>query len=264
MKSLDGALDLLTVFMGSEPDFAVSELAERTGMPKSQVSKILASFRKHGILEKDPRSQRYRVGARTFALGSRFVNHDPLVRAAMPVMRTLVERSGHSSRLSVRVGNNVLYLVGIEGPHFVDTGWRSGQWMPMHAASAARVLLAFFPDETIAQILDEAGLPPVTSETLTDRDALMEMLRLVRETGVARNRNETAIGLSTLSVPILGADSEPLAALTLAFPSKVVRPEDEAALVEMLHAGAQSISYKMGCPIYRFMATPIASQASTS
>jgi len=47
------------------------------------------------------------------------------------------------------------------------------------------------------------------------------------ETGMARNRNETAIDLSTLSVPVLGADSAPVAALTLAFPSKVVRPWGE-------------------------------------
>jgi DNA-binding IclR family transcriptional regulator len=251
---LDSALDLLSEFMGSEPDFGVAELAERTGMPKSQVSKILATFRAHQILEQDPRTRRYYVGPRTFALGSRFLNHDPLVRAAMPVLRNLVDQSGHSSRLSIRVGDEVLYLIGLEGPHFVETGWRAGQWMPMHAASAARVLLAFFPPQKIQEVLDTTKMAALTPETLTDRAKLMSMLSEIQQTGVARNRNETAVGLSTLSVPILGRDSDPIAALTLAFPSNIVHAEAEAPLVDMLRAGAQAISYKMGCAVYRFPA----------
>ena len=141
MKSLNAALTLLAEFMASEPDLGVGELAERTGMPKSQVSKILSTFRKHGLLTQDPRTHRYRVDARAFALGSRFVNRNPLTQAALPVMRALSEQSGHSTRLSIRVGDDVLYLVGIEGPHFIDTGWRAGQWMPLHATSAARIFL---------------------------------------------------------------------------------------------------------------------------
>lgn len=252
MKTLDSALKLLAEFMRAEPDFGVGELAERTGRPKSQVSKLLATFRQHHILDQDPRTSRYHVGAHAFALGSRFVNHNPLVRSAMPVMRTLTDQSGHSSRLSVRVGEDVLYLVGIEGPHFIETGWRSGQWMPMHAASAARVLLAFYPPETVARVLDRTEMEAITPETLTDRDALIEMLAGIRETGFARNRNETAMGLSTISVPVLDEQAQPVAALTLAFPSTVVPESGEKRLIDMLHDGARAISYKVGCPIYRF------------
>lgn len=261
MKSLDGALGLLAHFIGSQPDFGVGELAERSGMPKSQVSKILATFRRHGILGQDPRTRRYHVEALAFALGSRFVNHSPLVGAASPAMRELVSRSGHSARLSIRVGDHVLYLIGIEGPHFIDTGWRCGQWMPMHAASAARALLAFFPEETIAAILDAEGMPPVTPHTVQDRGALLAMLEEVRRTGIARNRDETAVGLSTLSAPVLGASAlgpggEAIAALTLAFPSHVVAPEAEAPLIGMLQEAARTVSYKMGCGVYRYGGLP--------
>jgi len=69
MKSLDAALTLLSQFMSSDPDFGVGELSERTGMPKSQVSKILSTFRRHGFLIQDPQTRRYKVDARAFALG---------------------------------------------------------------------------------------------------------------------------------------------------------------------------------------------------
>ena len=252
MKSLDNALRLLSEFSGTELDFGVGELSKKTGIPKSQVSKILATFRKHRIVEQDPQSRRYRVDAKAFALGSRFVNHNELVRASMPVMRDLVIRTDHSTRLSIRVDDDVLYLVSVEGPHFIETGWRSGQWLPMHAASAARVLLAFFPPEKIEEIIDKSGMEPLTPLTVRDRTQLMSILEDIRKTGIARNRDETNMGLSTLSVPILGASNDPIAALTLAFPSNLVSVEDEEPMIEMLYDAARTVSYKLGSSIYRF------------
>lgn len=250
MKSLDAALRLLSHFMGSEPDLGVGELAERTGMPKSQVSKVLSTFRKCGLLMQDPATRRYKVGARAFALGSRFVNHSPLAQAAVPLMRTLCERSGHSVRLSIRVDEDVLYLLSIEGPHFIDTGWRAGAWLPLHATSAARVFLAAMEEKEVDRLLDARGMPAITSDTIQDRGALKTMLREVHRQGFARNRDETARGLSTVSVPVFGADAALIAALTLAFPSHVVRLGQEPPLVEMLHQSARVLSQKMGSEVY--------------
>ena len=252
MKSLDAALKLLSEFTGKEADISVSELSAKTGMPKSQVSKILLTFRKNRFLEKDDTTQRYSVGPRAFALGSRFVNHNPLTRAALPVMRELTERSGHSTRLCIRVDCDVLYMLGIEGPHFIDTGWRVGQWMPMHASSAARVFLAEADEAEIDRILLQHGMPALTERTVQDADELKVMLREARATGFARNYGETARGLSTLSVPVFGHGGILTASLTIAFPSHVVDAESEPDLVEMMHRSARTLSQKIGCEVYPY------------
>ena len=208
----------------------------------------------------DPQTRRYKVDARAFALGSRFVNRSPLTQAALPLMRALTERSGHSTRLSIRVGEDVLYLVGIEGPHFVDTGWRAGQWMPLHATSAARIFLAAMPPEAVDRLLDTHGMPALTPDTIQDRAALRAMLGDVRRLGFARNRDETARGLATLSVPVYGLQGSLIAAITLAFPSHVVETGDEPGLVEMLHQTARIVSQKMGGEVYPYGNRDIRSQ----
>ena len=45
MKSLDSAIRVLMAFMADQQSFGVSELADRLGLPKSQVSKVLATLR---------------------------------------------------------------------------------------------------------------------------------------------------------------------------------------------------------------------------
>src|SRR4051812_10103721 len=108
MKSLGTALRVLMEFTADAPSLGVGELAQRTGLPKGQISKILSTFRQHRILAQDPATRRYSVGSRAFALGSRFVNYHPLAREALVVMRRLVEQTGHSARLSVMDGDRVI------------------------------------------------------------------------------------------------------------------------------------------------------------
>lgn len=252
MKSLRMSLRVLSHFLGPQMDLGVAELSERTGMPKGQISKILSAFRDCGILRQDPASRRYSVGARAFALGSRFANHDRLTREALPLARELSQRSGHSVRISVPDGDDVLYLFGIEGPAFVDTGWRTGTYLPLHSTSAGRVILAFLPAERSAELLDRAELTPLTRHTVTDRGALRRILAQVRAQGYSVQRGETTPDLGTVGVPIFGESQKVLGVLAFAFPVHVVAPKLERAMAETLHRAARVLSQRMGCQAYPF------------
>jgi IclR family KDG regulon transcriptional repressor len=252
MKSLRTALRTLREFGGDQRDFGVAELAERCDISKGQMSKILAAFAESGLLIQDPQSRRYSVGARMFALGSRFVTHDRLCREAIPAMRELVARTGHSARLSVLDGDDVLYLLGIEGPLFIDTGWRAGTWLPVHSTAAGRVLLAFMEPERAARVIERAHLRAVTSRTLTDRAQIRKFVQFGRMRGYVTQRGETTEGLGVIAVPVFGEGTQALAALSLAFPSHLVSAEDETDLADILHSSARVLSQRIGGTVYPF------------
>ena len=252
MKSLRLSLRLLLEFSGEQRDFGVGELAERCGVSKGQVSKVLEAFADHGLLSQDPETRRYSVGVQSYTLGSRFLANDRLCRAAMPVMRELVARTGHSARLSVLNGDRVLYLIGLEGPLFVDTGWRAGTSLPVHSTTAGRVLLAFM-DAKLAQGLLSAGpLRAVTAHTITDRAKIEKIVARVRISGYATQRNETTPGLGTIAVPIFGAHQQAIGALGIAFPSHLALGAEEAEIVDQLHQSARTLSQRIGCTVYPF------------
>lgn len=256
MKSLSTALRILREFLDNQPDFGVGELAERLDLPKSQVSKILGTFREHGILRQDPATRRYAVGLQAFALGSRFVTFNQLSREALPLMRQLVETTGHSARLSIMDGDEVFYLVGIEGPMLLNSPWRAGARMPLHSTSAGRVMLAFHSPEEVDALLDRCGMPPYTPATVTDRDVLKRMLAETRERGYAVSAGETTPGLGTIAVPVTGEDQAIVGALGLAFAVHVLRDDDVPSLVAALHDAARILSHRMGSPVYPFGGPP--------
>ncbi len=252
MKSLRSALRILLQFTSERAGASVGDLAAATGMGKSHVSKAIAAFVESGLLVQDPKSRTITVGVRAFVLGARFVNQDRLAREAMPVLRDLMRQSGHSTRLSVQDGDRVLYLLGAEGPMFVNTGWRVGTWLPAHATTAGRVLLAFSDPARTAGLLGSGALTRLTRHTLTDRRALARVLLRVHTDGYAIQRDETTQGLGTIGVPIFDAGQALAGALSLAFPSHLVGQTDESGLIEQLHTAARMLSQRLGCPVYPF------------
>ena len=167
-------------------------------------------------------------------------------------MRMLMDTTGHSARLSVIDGKRVLYLLCIEGPLFVDTGIRTGTWLPLHSTTAGRILLAFMDAERVKSMLGAAPLRKLTARTVTDRARLNSILTSVRIRGYATQRGETTQDLAAVSAPVIGANQEVLAALTVALPTHLLTKGIESALVEQLHDAARGISLRMGCRAYPF------------
>ena len=168
MKSLDSALRILREFSKDRGRLSVSELCLRTGFRKSQVSKILASFRSEGLLTQDPRTREYCVGVRSVALAGQFLKGNILAREALGLMRRVVNLTGHTATLSVLEGSDVMYLLSVESEQFIDHGWRAGSFIPFHATAAGKLLVAFIPDDQINRIVAVKGLPRITPTTICD------------------------------------------------------------------------------------------------
>lgn len=252
MKSLRSALRVLLEFTSGKPSYTVTELSTRTGLSKSHISKIAAALADAGLLRQDPETLTYSVAVRSFVLGSQFFNNDELSAKAMPLLRDLTQATGHSTRLSVLDGDQVAYLVGVNGPLFTDSPWKIGTHMPMHATAAGRVLLAFMDTSKAAALMKSMPLPAVTQATVTDRAELRKIVQTVRDQGYAISRDQNTTGLSAVGAPVFDARRQIVAVLTIAFPSHTVPDSSEGTLLAPLQRAARTLSHRMGCPVYPF------------
>jgi IclR family transcriptional regulator, KDG regulon repressor len=252
MKSLRSALRVLLEFTSGRPSYTVTELAALTGLSKSHISKITSALADAGLIRQDPATQAYSVAVRSFVLGSQFFNEDELLAKAMPVLRALMEQTGHSTRLSVLDGGHATYLIGLNGPLFTDSPWKIGTYMPMHSTSAGRALLAFMDEAQAEALLKHLPLTPVTPRTVTDRQAFRRLIAQVRQQGFSVSRDENTLGLSAIGVPVFDAARHTVGVLSIAFPTHMVPPQDEPALLGPLQRAARTLSQRMGCPVYPF------------
>ncbi|MGE4336965.1 MAG: IclR family transcriptional regulator [Pigmentiphaga sp.] len=251
MQSLRAGLKILSEFSRANGELRVTEIANRLGMPKSQVSRMLATCREEGWVTQNRVTRGFQIGIATYAAGARFINNNPLTREALPIMRNVVDRSSFTCTLSVLDSDDPLYLLGLDGPISADFASRIGSYFPYYSTAPGKLLVAFAEESVRARLL-RRELRPLTSSTMTDPGEIREALRRIREQGVAESRGERTVGIGALAVPVFDGSGRSLAALGIAYPQSLVSEARAGDLTTLLHMGASALSLRLGASSYPF------------
>jgi DNA-binding IclR family transcriptional regulator len=229
----------------------VSELADCLALEKPLVSKHLSCFREAGFLQQDGHKI-YSPGVRSFLLGSQFLNNNIILRESAAELRRISVSSGQTSTLCTLEGIDVIHLASVEGPDFIDVGWRVGTWLPFHATAVGKVLYAFAEPAALDKAISTHGMRRFTKATICDPDALKKQLAKAVKTGFAETDQETMEGLAAHAVPIFGAEQKVVAALGFIFARHAVTAPQRAKQIRILQDSARKISVRLGAQVYPY------------
>ena len=123
----------------------VSEVAERSHLPKSTVSRLLSTLNELGAVDQLGAGGDYRIGDLLVELAAAAQPGRSLVAIARPHLVQLREALGEATGLSVLDGHDVLYLDHVEADHPVQVRDWTGERLPAHLVSSGFVLLAGAP-----------------------------------------------------------------------------------------------------------------------
>ena len=240
VQSIRRAFDVLEA-LGEGP-LGVTEVAERSRLPKSTVARLLATLVREGAVEQVPGRTAYRLGPRLVRLTGGFSLNRSLTAIAHPVLSELAAASGEASGLGVPEGDLVHYIDQVDTPNPVRVRDWTGARAPLHAVSSGQVLLAFRGAPAVDRYLARP-LEAFTERTLTDPDAVRERLRDVRRHGYTWAVEEFDPGISSVAAPIADASGEVIAAVHLHGPSYRFPAEAAmAALADLVVTGAARIA----------------------
>ena len=195
------ALVLLDCFRGSEAPKGLTELARRTGLPKSTAFRLLAHLEESGYVERH--GKQYRPGRLLFELGAAADNIQPLgLRVAvLPYMADLYAQWRQTVVLGVLNGRDVLHVGRIRGARSTPVPVRFGSSTPASCSALGKAILADRADAVVQKLLEEP-LPRLTRFSLSSPGMLLQQLREARVRGYAVEREETALGVVSVAVPI--------------------------------------------------------------
>lgn len=216
VQSIARAFDVLGAL--AEGPHGVTEIADRVGLPKSTVARMLAALAAEGAVEQIPGDTRYRLGPRLGALAMGIRPTRRLVSIAHPYLVELASLSGEATGLSVPEGPTMHYVDQVESPNPVQVRDWTGTRIPMHAVSSGQVFLAHFPPPALSRFL-ATPLERFTEHTITDASGLLARLRDVRRDGYAWVREEYAIGINSVAAPVADADGEVIGVVHVHGPS---------------------------------------------
>ena len=160
----------------------LSQVVERTGLPRSSVHRMLERFVTMRWLRRDGRA--YELGTGLMELGAIALHQNRLHGAAAPILQELHRVTGYVVHLGVLDGSDVLYLDKVGGRLAAELPTRVGSRYPARNSAIGKALLAYTPGRTD----DLVGFTPE--------------LHKVRELGVAYEVSQISGGIGIIAVPI--------------------------------------------------------------
>lgn len=218
VRAVERALDVLLCFSRQTPELSMTQIAERVGIHKSTIHRLLATLERKRFVQRDPVTGTYRLGIRVLQMAYLTLEHNDLRRLAASFLLNLREQTGETIHLAVLDDTDVVFLDVVESPQRVKLAAAIGQRLPALATASGKVMLAFMPDEAVQRLL-ERGMPQYTPNTLHSPEAFFEDLRLVRERGFALDEQEYEEGINAVAASILDLDNQPVAAVAVAGPA---------------------------------------------
>jgi DNA-binding IclR family transcriptional regulator len=229
---LDRILAILDAVHVGEPVVTITEIAERTELPKSTVSRLVAAMVEQRYLARTESG--VTLGLRLFELGSRSTLPRRLRAVASPVVRELWEATGERVGLWVNRGLDMVSVAAVPG-RLPALPTRAGYRSPALTTASGKAYLAFCADERIVRQVS-GHLPEDAAQRY------LRELREVRRSSVAFDAGVAYPGIVAVASPVLSAAGTVVGAISIAGPDGELDAERIARLV---HSAGLELSSRL-------------------
>ena len=238
------ACDILELVGNAPGRIDQNVLAEKTGIPRATLYRIIAALVSRGLIRPDPISQSYTLGFNFLELAQNAWSSSDLASIASVELRRLRDLTGETSYLAVQEGRHVLALGRFESAHDKRSNAKLGALKPMHCTSQGKAILSRLEGAQFDNVVD-GELVAFTENTITDSGLLRAHLAIVRARGYAIDDEEIVTGTRCVGAPILDPDGKPIAAISVAGPTFRMHPERAEQLGKELAEVAKRISSQL-------------------
>ncbi|APB98645.1 IclR family transcriptional regulator [Polynucleobacter asymbioticus] len=242
IQVVERMMNLLDALSEQEESSSLKNLAEQTGLHPSTAHRILNDMVACRLVERGDGGT-YRLGLKLLELGNLVKARLSVRDAAQAPMRTLHKVTGETVNLSVRQGDEIVY---VDRAYSERSGMQVvraiGGRAPLHLTSVGKLFLASDDPNQVRAYVTRTGLSGHTRNSITDLSKLETELNLVRKVGNARDNEELELGVSCIAAAILDDTGKLVAGLSLSAPTDRI----QADWLRSLQDTALQISKGMG------------------
>ena len=242
VQVLERMFQLIDVLASREEAISLKEISEKTGLHPSTTHRILNDLTIGRFVDR-PESGSYRLGMRLLELGNLVKGRLSVRDAAMAPMRQLHKQIQQPVNLSVRQGDEIVY---VERAYSERSGMQVvraiGGRAPLHLTSTGKLFLAADDPQRVRAYALRTGLPGQTRNSITQLATLERELAKSRQSGIARDNEELELGVRCIAAGVYDDQGRLVAGLSISAPADRI---DESWTAK-LQATALDISTALG------------------
>lgn len=211
VAGLGRGLAVIESFDDEHPRMTVSEVAQRTGIPRTAARRHLLSLCHFGYAETD--GKLFWLAPRVLRLGQSYLGAARMPRLVQPFIQRLSMATGETVNVSVLDGHEIVYIARSNSPRLVSIGFHAGARVPAHVVTPGVVLLARLSEKALTRWADAHEFVSLTPDGGIDRDTFLDHVRRARRTDHWITSRLLDVTLMGVAVPLLDGRGQCKAAL---------------------------------------------------
>jgi DNA-binding IclR family transcriptional regulator len=236
VAAVQRAVAILGELADARSELGTNEIARRTGINVSTISRILATLVSGGLVEHVAATGRYRLGIGVVRLANAVHERLDVRTLARPHLEELAQRIKETATLSVPGEHEAITLDFVQSPLSVRSVAEVGRMSAAHATAVGKVFLA------------HGGTPPrgsltaYTERTIVDLAVLEVEVARAGERGWAEALGEREEDLNAVAAPVLAPSGTLVAILGMQGPAVRCNPRAMRSAAELLTERAALIT----------------------
>lgn len=242
IKSLQKAISILEELYNEKRSLSLSDLHRNLGYSKTTLVRLLGTLEKAGFVERNLDSLKYSLGLRLLILSSDVYKNITNHKCLRPVLERIRDKSGETVFVNLLANGQRVCVECVESKKSVRIVPYIGQAADLYYGASAKVILAHFSDEEIEDYLNNIELKKMGPNSITDKQALIEELKIIRQRGYATSIAELVRDYLSVSVPLLDPHNRPFGSLSIV----AVAAQTEETIqefVRLIKWGSEQLSF---------------------
>jgi DNA-binding IclR family transcriptional regulator len=174
--------------------------------------------------------------------GSRVHGKVDLLREAKPIMEWLRSQVGESVNLTVREGDEVVYVERAIPNRMMRVEQVIGSRAPLHVTAVGKLFLSEDGEKACREYARRTGLPRYTPNTLTQVTKLWAQIENAHKQGYALDNEEAEQGVACVGVPLHDPHGKMVAGLSISAP----RDRRRESWIPVIKKAGADISARLG------------------
>ena len=231
---------VLNLFSEERPVWHTDQINEALGYTRATGYRYVRDLVEADFLKKVSAGY-YALGARIIELDYQLRRSDPVLLAALPVMKQLAKRSHLDVALTALLGTKVVDMHRTTGAAETELMWGRGRPRPLFRGAAPKVILANLPRAQLVRIYETHVAEVAAAQMGMTWTEFRAGLSAIRRQGFYLSHGELQANGGAAAVPLFGADGEVVAALALVGPIEELDKLGLDSLKKWLLKAAQTI-----------------------
>ncbi len=247
-KPTQRVLQILLAIASEKEELTLSEISDKTNIPKSTISPILSTMVDLKFLSRKD-NMKYKIGINTFIAGESYLESTSLLEMIKTNMAEIVKECNEICQLGIIQNNKVFYIAKKEPTQSIQLMSYVGKFLPIYSTALGKVLIYKKSNEEIRELIGTT-LDPLTEYTITDMGAFLEEIERVKSRGYSYDIQETSLDARCVAVPI-EKDNKVIAAISVSVPTFRSSDEKLNGILEILLKYKNKIEESFGYSIFK-------------